>query len=135
MGSLLGLLTSKLEGLGLRFWAFGQLWWVDRHLHAWAVQALQDPLPSQYPELTPQQWRAIQRRVRVLYLVAPFHPVRPQCLHRSLVLYRWLVTQGVAARLEVGWGQQIGHAWVSYGSWILNDQSDVRETTPPLRAV
>ena len=57
----------------------------------------------------------IDRRVAIIASVARYHPCRPQYLHRSLVLYFWLRRQRIVAKLEIGWGDRIGHAWVSYG--------------------
>jgi hypothetical protein len=56
-------------------------------------------------------------------------------LHRSLVLYLWLRSQGVLAQLEVGWGDKIGHAWVSYGGKVLNDNPDITKLTLPLKSM
>jgi len=132
MESLIGWLRIKWTTLSLRFWAMGQYWWVDRRLEALTAQALQASIPTEWPELTRAQGQAINQRVRILEIVARYHPCRPRCLHRSMVLYRWLQQQGIPARLEVGWGGKIAHAWVSYGPYILNDQPTVRDTTPPL---
>jgi hypothetical protein len=53
-------------------------------------------------------------------------------LHRSLVLYLWLRSKGILAQLEVGWGDKIGHAWVSYGGKVLNDNPEITKLIPPL---
>jgi hypothetical protein len=97
-----------------------------------AVDALKAPFLAT-PELLSQDLlQEIERRVAVIAWTAKHHPCRPQCLHRSLVLYLWLKSQGISAQLEVGWGNEIGHAWVSYAGQILNDNPGIRTSTPPL---
>lgn len=130
---LLNKSLQKLESLYLRVWAFSQLWWVDRHLQAFATDALKTAVPTNLQLLNQAQKQAIQRRVAVISWTAGHHPCHPQCLHKSLVLYRWLHKQGIAAQLEVGWKGDIGHAWVSYNEQVLNDKPDVANYTPPLK--
>ncbi len=138
MASFHGLLTRTLERLGslyLRAWAFCQLWWIDRHLQALATDALRTSVPSNLQMLNQVQQKEIKRRVAAIAWTAQHHPCHPQCLHKSLVLYRWLHTQGIAARLEVGWTGDIGHAWVSYNDQVLNDNPDVAKSIPPLMRI
>jgi len=116
----------------LAIWAFGRLWWVDRHLQALAVTALQEPKLSTPQLLSQDLYQEIQRRVAVIAWIVNHHPCNPQCLHRSLVLYLWLRSRGIFAQLEVGWGDKIGHAWVSYADQVLNDNPKIEELTPPL---
>ncbi len=135
MASSHGLLTRNLERLGslhLRVWAFSELWWVDRHLQALATDALRAELPTNLHLLNQAQEQEINRRVALIAWTARYHPCHPQCLHKSLVLYRWLHKKGIQARLEVGWTGNIGHAWVSYNDQVLNDNPDVAISTPPL---
>lgn len=134
MASSHGLLTRTIERLAslyLRVWAFSQLWWVDRHLQALAIDALRT-VPANLELLNQAQKYEINRRVAAIAWTARHHPCHPQCLHQSLVLYRWLHKQGIAAQLEVGWTGNIGHAWVSYNDQVLNDNPDVAKFTPPL---
>ncbi len=135
MDSFLGLLIraiKKPRTIWLCIWAFWQLSWVDRNLQALAVNALQSPgFPTAQP-LTQELKKEIDRRVAIIASVANYHPCRPQCLHRSLALYFWLRCQGIVAQLEIGWGDQIGHAWVSYGGQILNDSSEITQLKLPL---
>jgi hypothetical protein len=117
----------------LCLWAFGRLWWVNRHLQSLAVGALKTPTLSTPHLLSQDLHKEIKRRVAAIAWTAKHHPCRPQCLHRSLVLYLWLTSQGISAQLEVGWDNKIGHAWVSYAGQVLNDRPEIRELTPPLR--
>jgi len=114
----------------LGLWVFCQLWWVDQNLQAFGCQALKDTVSSAIPTLDPAMTNAIRLRAGYIELIGRFHPCRPLCLHRSLVLYRWLRQQGISARLEVGWGDRIGHAWVTYDGQVLNDRPDIAEVTP-----
>jgi hypothetical protein len=135
MDLFVGLLISAIKKprtIWLCIWAFGHLWWVDRNLQTLAVKALQSPgFPTPQP-LSQELKKEIERRVAVIASVANYHPCRPQCLHRSLVLYLWLTSQGIVAQLEVGWGDKIGHAWVSCSGEILNDRPEIKKLTPPL---
>ncbi|MBD2129872.1 lasso peptide biosynthesis B2 protein [Microcoleus sp. ZQ-A2] len=130
--SLLIRAIKQPRDIWLCLWAFGRLWWVDRHLQSLAVGALKTPFRST-PELLSQDLlQEIERRVTVIAWTAKHHLCRPQCLHRSLVLYLWLKSQGISPQLEVGWSNEIGHAWVSYQGQILNDNPAIRKSTPPL---
>ncbi len=130
--SLLIRAIKQPRDIWLCLWAFGRLWWVDRHLQSLAVCALKAPFCSTPKLLSQDLLQEIERRVVVIAWTAKHHPCRPQCLHRSLVLYLWLKSQGISAQLEVGWGDEIGHAWVSYGGHVLNDNPGIRKSTPPL---
>ena len=130
--SLLIKAIKRPRTVWLCIWAFGQLWWVDRHLQTLAVNALKAPILSTPQLLSQELHQEIGRRVAVIAWTAHHHPCRPKCLHRSLILYFWLRRQGIFAQLEVGWGDNIGHAWVSYAGQVLNDSSDVTNLTPPL---
>jgi hypothetical protein len=130
--SLLIKAIKRPRTVWLCIWAFGQLWWVDRHLQTLAVNALKAPILSTPQLLSQELHQEIQHCVAVIAWTAHYHPCRPKCLHRSLVLYLWLRRQGIFAQLEVGWGDKIGHAWVSYAGQVLNDSSDVTNLTPPL---
>lgn|GEM_PF-2079910 len=135
MVSLLLLLSKAIKqpsNIWLFLYSFGQLWWVDRHLKKMAIQALNSSFASQPTLLNPELEGKIKRHAAAIAWTARYHPCRPQCLHRSLVLYRWLRNQGIPAQLEVGWGDKIGHAWVSYGGKVLNDRPDIANITPPL---
>lgn len=135
MDSFLGLLiraSKKPRTIWLCIWAFGRLWWVDRNLQALAINALQLPgFPANQP-LSQELKKEVDRRVAVIASVGNYHPCRPQCLHRSLVLYLWLRRKGIVAQLELGWGDRIGHAWVSYGGHILNDSLEITQLKPRL---
>ncbi|AFZ34579.1 hypothetical protein Sta7437_0999 [Stanieria cyanosphaera PCC 7437] len=100
-----------------------------------ALEALQTPGESKSAIWTPELKQAIRQRVIAIAWTAKIHPLRPKCLHRSLVLYNWLREQGITPKLEVGWGDKIGHAWVTYNDIVLNDRADIANVTPRLSRV
>lgn len=85
--------------------------------------------------LTPELKQDIQQRVKAIAWTGKIHPVRPKCLHRSLVLHQWLSQQGIDTQIEIGWQGKVGHAWVTYQGNVLNDRQDVAEVTPRLTKV
>jgi hypothetical protein len=118
----------------LRAWAFVQLGRVDPELQRIATAALsQSPVAYSLPILSKREREHIRLRVNSIAWAARFHPCRPRCLHRSVVLYLWLHQQGFPASLQIGWGEAIGHAWVSYRNEVLNDRPDIEALTPSLR--
>ena len=135
MDSFHGLLIKAIKKsrmIWLCIWAFCWLWWVNRDLQTLAISALKAPPLSTSQLLSEPLLEEIQRRVAVIAWIANYHPCHPQCLHRSLVLYLWLRSRGIYAELTVGWGDKIGHAWVSYAGKVLNDSPEITKLTPPL---
>ncbi len=112
----------------LCFWAFKQLSWVDRDLQNMAIAALKTPTQNSLPPLNSDLKQAIRERAVAIFWTTKIHPLRPKCLHRSLALYHWLLEQGVSPKLEIGWGGDIGHAWVTYDGLALNDSPNVAES-------
>ena len=121
---------AKPKYFYLAFWAFKQLSWVDRDLQNMAISALQTPAKEDAP-LSLDLQKAIKERVNAIAHVAKIHPSRPKCLHRSLALYHWLLKQGIFTKLEIGWSDNIGHAWITYDGLVLNDVPNIAELTPP----
>jgi hypothetical protein len=119
----------------LCLWAFKQLWWVDSRLKEMALAALKVPADLQPTSLDLELTKEIRQRAIAIAWTAEIHPVLPKCLHRSLVLYQWLQEQGINAQLEIGWGEDIGHAWVTYDGKVLNDRADIAIITPRLMKV
>ena len=122
---------AKPQYILLCFWAFKQLSWVDRDLEQKAIQALQSPTQDSLPPLSLELKQEIRTRVKAIFWTAKIHPSRPKCLHRSLALYHWLQQEGLCPKLEIGWGNNIGHAWVTYNSLVLNDRSNISESIIP----
>lgn len=128
---------AKPQYILLCLWAFKQLWWVDSRLKEMALTALKTPVENNFDALTPQLQKATRQRAIAIAWTAKIHPLRPKCLHRSLVLYHWLKMQGINPKLEIGWGkeQNIAHAWVTYNGKVLNDRADIDRFTPRLTTV
>ena len=97
-----------------------------------ALAALKVPADIEPKVLSPEQVKEIKQRAKAIAWTAKIHPLRPKCLHRSLVLHQWLKQEGINAQLEIGWGENIGHAWVTYGDRVLNDRADIAQVTPRL---
>ena len=123
---------AKPRYIGLCFWAFKQLSWVDRDIKQKAIAALKSPTKHSLPPLTPDLKQEIRDRVKAIFWTAKIHPVHPKCLHRSLALYHWLQEKSFSPKLEIGWGDDIGHAWVTYNGLVLNDRLNVAESMVPL---
>lgn len=114
------------------FWAYKRLWEVDPRLKEMAVAALKMQVDTEPTSLDLELTKQIQQRVKAIAWTAKIHPLRPKCLHRSLVLHQWLQEQGINAQLEIGWGKDIGHAWITYNGKVLNDRADIGNVTPRL---
>lgn len=97
-----------------------------------ALEALKVPAELQPASLNSELTKEIRQRATAIFWTAKIHPLRPKCLHRSLVLYHWLQQQGINPQLEIGWGEDIGHAWVTYDGKVLNDRADIASITPRL---
>lgn len=132
---LLSKAVTKPKYILLCLWAFKRLWWVNSRLKPMALSALKIPADSEPKALSPEQKKQIRQRAVAIAWVGKIHPLRPKCLHRSLVLHQWLKEEGINAQLEIGWGENIGHAWVTYGDRVLNDRADIALLTPRLTKI
>ncbi|PSB09545.1 hypothetical protein C7B62_12695 [Pleurocapsa sp. CCALA 161] len=132
---LLGKVIAKPKYIPLCLWAFKQLWWVDSRLKEMALEALKVPADLQPASLNSEITREIRQRAIAIAWTAKIHPLGPKCLHRSLVLHQWLQARGINAQLEIGWGEDMGHAWVTYNGKVLNDRADIAKITPRLMQV
>ena len=126
---------ARPKYIWLGLWAFKQLWWVDRDIQQKAIAALQTPPKDSLPPLDTDIKKAIKERAIAIWWTSKIHPLRPKCLHRSLALYHWLLDRGISSKLEVGWGDNIGHAWITYDAIVLNDRPDVAESMTPFTRV
>jgi len=75
--------------------------------------------------LRPRDVRLAQRYARRIRDASKFSLPWAQCLHRSLVLHRWLRLHGLPSELQIGVlkdGQALrAHAWVELNGHVLND--------------
>lgn len=122
---------AKPRYIPLGIWAWRQLWWVDQDLQQKAIAALKTPVESSLAPLSSDFKKAIRERAIAIFWIAKIHPLRPKCLHRSLALYHWMIEQSISPKLEIGWGDNIGHAWITYDGIVLNDNPNVAESMTP----
>jgi hypothetical protein len=80
--------------------------------------------------------RRAQRYGRRIATAAHVGLPRAQCLHRSLVLHKWLRDTGYPSELRIGVrkdGNQLhAHAWVEMAGCILNDSPNALRPFTPL---
>ncbi|HEX6250792.1 MAG TPA: lasso peptide biosynthesis B2 protein [Gemmatimonadaceae bacterium] len=79
------------------------------------------------------------RTAALLNAVARYGLMRPNCLHRSLVLNCILSAQGIASEIRYGVRRRDGkfeaHAWVEHNGQPLMEPGDLHREYQPLRAV
>ena len=78
-----------------------------------------------------------EKFVRSFAVASGIHFLRPNCLPRSLSLWRMLRRRGVDAVVRIGakmtQRRLDGHAWVEVGGIVVNDRPDVAKEFTPLR--
>jgi hypothetical protein len=81
--------------------------------------------------------RRARRYSRRIAWAARCNLPRAQCLHRSLVLHRWLREEGLPSQLRIGVlkeGNRLkAHAWVELADAIVNDRRTATRVFTPLR--
>lgn len=87
--------------------------------------------------VSPDDFRRARMYVRWIDMAARHHVIRTRCLHRSLVLHRWLREEGFPSVLRIGVRkdearQLAAHAWVELGDIVLNDRQDTIAKFVPL---
>jgi hypothetical protein len=87
------------------------------------------PLGAAGAAPTPETLAAAHRLASLTNRVARRHPLRPTCLHRSLLLCWLLRRQGLQPTLHIGVRRGASaieaHAWVELHGQVLNDAPDV----------
>jgi hypothetical protein len=77
-----------------------------------------------------------ERYARSIETAARYHPVRARCLHRALVLHRWLRREGLPSELRIGvrkvGGALNAHAWVEVGGTAVGDHPAALAPFTPL---
>jgi len=123
-----------------RSWrAFEELSWRSRGLliRAWLLLSIAAPALGAFgfrwtravlgpPAVTPagrHDLAEAQAFARIVFAAASRNPFRPNCLARSLVLFRLLRRQGLDAELQIGVatldGTFAAHAWIEHGGVAL----------------
>jgi hypothetical protein len=87
-----------------------------------------------------KQTRANVRRTAQMVAVAcRRHPLRSNCLPRTIVLWSLLRRRGIDADVRIGVrrdteGAVKAHAWLEWNGEVLNDAADVATQYPPFNA-
>jgi len=123
--ALIGLLLLDLE---LRRRGFRRL-----------IAALEEG-SSTRPERAPAEALALARRYARWIEVAARYQLRPaRCLHRALLLHRWLRADGLASELHIGVRKEgralLAHAWVSVDGEVVTDPAPAIAPFRPLLAI
>jgi hypothetical protein len=91
------------------------------------MQWIEDPRATGRRPVTNDDLRRARRYARHLDRASRHHLVRARCLHRSLVLHRWLRRQGLPSQLRIGVSKSAGafaaHAWVEMDGLVVNDRA------------
>ena len=85
--------------------------------------------PARGPaEVNRSDFSGAERYARRINMAARFHPVNARCLHKSLVLHRWLRREGLPSHLRIGVlkedGELKAHAWVELAGRAVNDRQE-----------
>ena len=104
-----------------------------RRASRWATS--RDARPAGRRPGVDERWQAA-RYARWIGVAARFHIVRARCLHRSLVLHRWLSREGLPSELRIGvrkeTGQLRAHAWVDLDGQAVGESAQLLAAFVPL---
>lgn len=111
--------------------AFVGLAVVDAQLRLWGFEraaAVAAPGSAAAPTLSERQRQQIGAYVRWIDAASRHHPLPAHCLHRSVLLLRWLRRDGLPAELRIGVRHEDGalqaHAWIELGGLLVNDDPE-----------
>jgi hypothetical protein len=96
--------------------------------------------PAQRRERAPAEALALARRyARGIEVAARYQPRPARCLHRALLLHRWLRADGLASELHIGVRKEgralLAHAWVSVDGEVVTDPAPAIAPFRPLLAI
>jgi hypothetical protein len=87
-------------------------------------------------DITDDELERAHRYGRWIDVAGRHHLVRAQCLHRSLVLHRWLRSDGLPSELRIGVRKENevlrAHAWVELSGHVVYESPDVIAAFTPL---
>jgi Transglutaminase-like superfamily len=111
---LLPIVATSLKTLGLR----RTQWWLGRSSSGTAI-------PS-----TEQTRGNVRRAAQMVAVACRRHPLRSNCLPRTVVLWSLLQRRGIDADVRIGVrcdteGAVKAHAWLEWNGEVLNDAADV----------
>jgi hypothetical protein len=121
--------------------AFVDLIMVDVALRVRGFQRLVEgahrTAPTAKHAVEPRDMGRACRYAARLQTASRHHFIRGQCLHRSLVLHRWLRREGLPSELRIGVRKEgsalKAHAWVELGGQAVNDPPAAIAAFTPLR--
>lgn len=120
-----GSLTDEERWLLLR--AFAGLTVVSVELRFRGIRRLSSETggSSEVARVGPEQLFRARQYFRWVEVASRRHILRTRCLHRSLVLHRWLLRDGLPSQLRIGVRKDDGslraHAWVELDGQIVGD--------------
>jgi hypothetical protein len=134
------LLLSRGAGLWLFLGAFAHLGQVALLLRVRGFQRIVREIDARRPPpratVAPRDIRRAQRYARQLERASRCYLPRVRCLHRSLVLHRWLLREGLPSELHIGVNKEGGalaaHAWVELVGVVVNDSAAAVSAFTPL---
>ena len=101
------------------------------------VEGAHRTAPTPKHAVEPRDMGRACRYAAWLQIASRHHFIRGQCLHRSLVLHRWLRREGLPSELRIGVrkeGSELkAHAWVELGGQAVNDAPAAVAAFIPLR--
>lgn len=110
--------------LSLRFAGFSRL--VQDPQGVVPQEGAGDPMAASRPD----------RYAHWIEVAARYHIVRARCLHRSLVLHRWLLRDGLASHLRIGVRKEgnllRAHAWVEVDGRAVHEHPGALAAFTPL---
>jgi len=115
---------------------WSELWGITAALRLFGFRAVYRALArGAQPAAPVEDLERAQAVARCTAVAAHYHPLRPTCLPRALLLWRLLRRRGLQAQLHIG-AQHApneaptrlrAHAWVTHAGTVLNDAPDVGE--------
>ncbi|TAK34832.1 MAG: lasso peptide biosynthesis B2 protein [Chloroflexota bacterium] len=111
--------------------AFAHLVVIDVGLKLLGYQrVLEKARPIADPErcsVSKDDYRRARRYARVIESASHHHFIRAQCLHRSLGLHHWLLSEGLPSELRIGVRKEHGalaaHAWVELAGYVVHEEA------------
>jgi hypothetical protein len=104
-----------------------------RRASRWATSRSGRPVDGRSAE---DERRLATRYARWIGIAARYHAVRARCLHRSIVLHRWLSREGLPSELRIGVRKDSGrlqaHAWVELHGQAVGEPAQPRAAFVPL---
>lgn len=120
---LLPIVAASLKTLGLR------------RTQSWLTRNSLGPVPPP----TGQTLANIRRTAQMVAVACRQHPIRSNCLPRTILLWSFLQRRGIGTDVRIGvrynaQGQFKSHAWLEWNGDVLNDAADVARQYLPFNS-